>query len=222
MDTLPGMGVQIPLFELGVVLFPHMPLPLHVFEERYRAMLRHCDEHGTGFGVVAIREGVEVGGGAVAYEVGTLAQIRRRDWLEDGRASLLVTGATRFRVVRRIHTEPFPAGEVEYLEDSPGDPDEVAALAAQVRESFGRYAATMQQMASQHPGFDALPDDPELLAYLAAAALQVEVPHKQRMLETDSTAERLRMCLSLLRREEALLDRMLARSNPRITNPSPN
>src|SRR5579884_1300126 len=119
------MGVEIPLFELGVVLFPHMPLPLHVFEERYRAMLRHCEEEGVGFGVVAIREGVEVGGGAVAHDVGTLAQIRRVEKLEDGRANLLVTGATRFRLVRRVTTHPFPAGEVEYLEESRGPEDEV-------------------------------------------------------------------------------------------------
>jgi Lon protease-like protein len=216
------MGVEIPLFELGVVLFPHMPLQLHVFEERYRTMLRHCDEQGTSFGVVAIREGVEVGGGAVAYEAGTLAQIRQLDRLDDGRATLLVTGASRFRVVRRIDTHPFPAGEVEYLEDNPGDDAETQRLAAEVRESFQRYAATMQQLASQDPSVEELPDDPELLSYLAAAALQVEIPHKQRMLEADSAAERLRICLALLRREETLLDRMLARSSARIANVSPN
>src|SRR5258708_30986181 len=85
-----GMGVEIPLFELGVVLFPHMPLGLHVFEDRYRAMLRDCEEQGISFGVIAIREGIEVGGGTVAHEAGTLAQIRRVDKLDDGRANLLV------------------------------------------------------------------------------------------------------------------------------------
>lgn len=216
------MGVEIPLFELGVVLFPHMPLQLHVFEERYRAMLRHCDEQGTGFGVVAIREGVEVGGGAVAYEVGTLAQIRRHERLDDGRANLLVTGATRFRVTRRIDSHPFPAGEVEYLEDTPGDPAALQRLAPEVRESFQRYAATLQQLAAQDPSVDELPDDPELLGYLAAAALQVEIPHKQRMLEAGDAAERLRMCMALLRREETLLDRMLARTGATIARVSPN
>jgi Lon protease-like protein len=216
------MGVEIPLFELGVVLFPHMPLQLHVFEERYRAMLRHCDEEGTSFGVVAIREGVEVGGGAVSHDVGTLAQIRRLERLEDGRANLLVTGASRFRVLRRITDHPYPAAEVEYLEDTPGNPETLHRLGAEVRDAFGRYAATLQQMASQQPSVDELPDDPELLGYLAAAALQVEVPHKQRLLEAESAEERLRMCMALLRREEALLERMLARSSPRIAGISPN
>lgn len=216
------MGVDIPLFELGVVLFPHMPLSLHVFEERYRAMLRHCEEEGTSFGVVAIREGVEVGGGAVSHDVGTLAQIRRLEKLPDGRANLLVTGASRFRIVRRITEHPFPAGEVEYLEDSSGDPAELNRLAAEVRESFRRYAAALQQLASQQPSVEELPDDPELLGYLTAAALQVETSHKQRMLEADSAVERLRMCMELLRREGALLDRMLAHSGTQIAKVSPN
>jgi Lon protease-like protein len=217
------MGVEIPLFELGVVLFPHMPLALHVFEERYRAMLHDCEEQGVGFGVVAIRAGVEVGGGAVAYDVGTLAQVRRQEQLDDGRANLLVTGATRFRVVRRISDRPYPAGEVEYLSDTPGDAEHTARLSAEVLPAFRRYAASLQQLTARDlPDVDDLPEDPELLGYLVAAALQVETPHKQRMLEADSAEDRLRLCAALLRREEALLERMLARSNPRIAGISPN
>jgi uncharacterized protein len=218
------MAVEIPLFELGVVLFPHMPLPLHVFEERYRAMLRDCDERGVGFGVVAIREGVEVGGGAVAHGTGTLAQVRRVERLDDGRANLLVTGATRFRVLRRLDDHAYPAGEVEYLSDTTGDPDAVRRLAADVAPAFRRYAATLQQLAAnpEAQALEELPDDPELLGYMVAAALQVEVSRKQALLEADSTEERLRLCLSLLRREEALLDRMLAHSTPRIPGMSPN
>jgi Lon protease-like protein len=217
------MGVEIPLFELSVVLFPHMPLPLHVFEERYRAMLRDCQERGVGFGVVAIREGEEVGGGAVAHDVGTLAQIRRVETLDDGRANLLVTGATRFRVTRRITDRPYPAGEVEYLSDSVGDETSAHRLAAEVLPAFKRYASSLQQLAARNlPAIEDLPDDPELLGYLVAAGLQVETAHKQRLLEADSAEERLRLCSALLRREEALLERMLARTNPRIAGISPN
>ncbi len=217
------MAVEIPLFELGVVLFPHMPLGLHVFEERYRAMLRDCEEQGIGFGVVGIREGVEVGGGAVAYDVGTLAQIRRLERLDDGRANLLVTGATRFRVVRRISDRQYPAGEVEYLSDAAGDEAAMQRLAAEVLPAFRRYVASLQQLSARDlPALDELPDDPELLGYLVAAALQIETAHKQRLLEADSTQRRLAMCAELLRREEALLERRLARSNPRIAGISPN
>jgi uncharacterized protein len=215
------MGVEIPLFELGVVLFPHMPLALHVFEERYRAMLRDCEEQGISFGVVAIREGVEVGGGALAHGAGTLAQIHRVEHLDDGRANLLVTGASRFRIVRRIIDRAYPAAEVEYLADSPGDPLRTQALAGEVRAAHQRYVAALQQLAALQPGGEDPPDEPELLSYLVAASLQVETPYKQRMLEADSAEDRLEMCMALLRREETLLDRMLARSNPSIAI-SPN
>src|SRR5947209_19069395 len=97
------MAVEIPVFPLGVVLFPHMPLGLHIFEERYRQMMRDCHEAGTSFGVVAIREGREVGEGALPYEVGTLAQIRESEKLPDGRYNLRVEGASRFRVERLAH-----------------------------------------------------------------------------------------------------------------------
>jgi Lon protease-like protein len=216
------MAVEIPLFELGVVLFPHMPLSLHVFEERYRAMLRECEEKGTGFGVVAIREGIEVGGGAVAHATGTLARIRRVEHLDDGRANLLVTGATRFRVVRRITDRAYPAAVVDYLTDSGGDAAELARLAAEVIPAFHRYASTLQQLADKPGTVDDLPGDPELLGYLVAAALQVEVARKQQLLEADSAVDRLRLCLALLRREEALLDRMLAHAAPRVPGISPN
>ena len=217
------MGLEIPLFELGVVLFPHMPLPLHIFEERYRAMLRHCQEEGVGFGVVGIREGVEVGGGAKAYDVGTLANIRRVEMLDDGRANLLVTGATRFRIVRRITDRAYPAGEVEYLSDDVGDGHAAAHLAAEVLTAFKRYAASLQQLAARSlPAIEDLPEDPVLLGYLVSAGLQIESPYKQRLLEAESAEQRLRQCAALLRREEALLERMLANSNPRITGVSPN
>ena len=69
------MAIEVPLFPLGTVLFPHMPMSLHIFEERYKTMMRDCREASTTFGIVAIRSGQETGGGAVPYEVGTLAQL---------------------------------------------------------------------------------------------------------------------------------------------------
>ena len=69
------MAIEVPLFPLGSVLFPHMPMSLHIFEERYKAMMRDCRRESTTFGIVAIRSGQETGGSAVPYEVGTLAQL---------------------------------------------------------------------------------------------------------------------------------------------------
>ena len=92
------MAVRLPLFPLNTVLFPHMPAGLHIFEERYREMIRDCQEQRTSFGVVGIREGVEVGRAAFPFSVGTLAQIHELEALDDGRFNLVVAGASRFRV----------------------------------------------------------------------------------------------------------------------------
>jgi Lon protease-like protein len=216
------MAVEIPLFPLSVVLFPHMPLPLHIFEERYRQMMHDCEAEGTSFGVVAIREGVEVKGPATPHPVGTLAQLRKVERLDDGRYNLLVVGASRFRIVRISTRRPYLLGEVEYLQDGDGAGDPSGHLARQVGAAFRGYADTLRQLAGQERADIELPDDPELLSYLVAATLQVEIARKQELLEMDAAHERLRACLGLLRREAVLLDQMLARRDAPTGAFSPN
>ncbi|MDB5064534.1 MAG: hypothetical protein JWM18_968 [Chloroflexi bacterium] len=216
------MAVEIPLFPLSVVLFPHMPLPLHIFEDRYRQMMRDCEEEGTSFGVVAIREGVEAFGPATPHPVGTLAQLRTVEKLDDGRYNLLVVGASRFRVVGVSTRKPYLVGEVEYLQDADGGERVSTELTRQVVTAFRAYADTLRQLAGQDPAGIELPDDPELLSYLVAATLQVEVSRRQELLEMDAARERLRGCLALLRREAVLLDQMLARRDAPTGAFSPN
>jgi Lon protease-like protein len=205
------MAVEIPVFPLGVVLFPHMPLPLHIFEERYRQMMRDCQESGTGFGVVAIREGVEVGPPARPHSIGTLAQLRNVEELGDGRFNILVVGKTRYRIDSLSRGKPYLTAKVEYLEDSPGDEEATLKLAQRVSRAFRRYADLLRTLAGETPSELELPEDAELLSYLVAATLQVETRHKQALLEVDSATDRLAGCLVLLRRELTLLGQRLAR-----------
>jgi Lon protease-like protein len=96
--------MELPLFPLNTVLCPGIALPLHVFEERYRAMVRHCLESSSPFGVVLIREGREVGTGAISFSgIGTIAEIRDAGSYDDGRYDLLVVGTRRFEI-RRVPT----------------------------------------------------------------------------------------------------------------------
>jgi Lon protease-like protein len=206
------MAIEVPLFPLGSVLFPHMPMSLHIFEERYRLMMRDCRAASTTFGIVAIREGREVGAGAVPYDVGTLAQLDEIEELPDGRYNLVVVGASRFHIDSVSRSRPYLVGTVHYLEDAPASVDDTERLAAAVTASFRGYASQLRGIAQEDPLEIGLPSDPELLSYLVAAALQVETAQRQRLLEIDGTAERLAACLRLLRREAALLDRMLVRS----------
>ena len=203
------MAVQIPLFPLNAVLFPHMPMALHIFEDRYRRMMHDCLDQGTTFGVIAIREGREIGPSAEPYEVGTLAQLRAADPLPDGRYNIVVVGASRFHVETLSRELPYLTGSVNYLLDAPSSPG-AATLAKLVTDRFRSYAKTLSALQQNTERTDIeLPDDPELLSYLVAAALQVSVAERQRLLEIDSTDERLSACLRILRRERMLLENML-------------
>jgi uncharacterized protein len=206
------MPIEVPLLPLGSVLFPHMPMSLHIFEERYQTMMRDCRAASVTFGIIAIRQGHEVGAGAVPYEVGTLAQLDDIEELPDGRYNLGVVGASRFRIDALSHDRPYLVGAVHYLQDTPASVHDTEPLATAVTASFRGYATQLRGIGQGDPLEFGLPSDPELLSYLVAAALQVETAQRQRLLEIDDTAERLAACLRLLRREAALLDRMLVRS----------
>ncbi|MGH7612054.1 MAG: LON peptidase substrate-binding domain-containing protein [Candidatus Dormibacteria bacterium] len=199
----------LPLFPLRVVLYPHMPLPLHVFESRYRALLRDCREDGGRFGVVAIRSGEEVGGAADPEPVGTVAVITKSVPLPEGRSSLLVVGGERYRIRQLVPGAPYLRAEVEYLDDPEPDPASFI-LASEARDAFLRYAARLARLSGRRPGTSPPPTDPLLLSWVIASALMVELPHKQHLLEIEGVGTRLRAELALLRRELRLLDLDLA------------
>ena len=202
------MAVQIPLFPLNAVLFPHMPMALHIFEDRYRRMMHDCLDQGTTFGVIAIREGREIGPSAQTFEVGTLAQLRAADPLPDGRYNIVVVGASRFHVDALSRELPYLVGSVHYLQDA--SQPEAEQLVQSLSAAFHKYVKTLGALQPNAQRTDVeLPDEPELLSYLVAAALQVSVAERQRLLEIDSTVDRMRACLRILRRERILLENML-------------
>jgi len=143
--------MQIPLFPLHAVLTPGLALSLHVFEERYRAMVRHCLDTDSPFGIVFIRRGSEVAprdGQAVELAisgVGTFAEIREANRYSDGRWDLLTVGAGRF-VIESVHTElePYLVAEVERLDDAVGDADTAGALVERVVRRFAEYLQLLQ------------------------------------------------------------------------------
>ena len=199
--------MELPLFPLHVVLFPGRPLPLHLFEPRYRRMLQDCLEGDGHFGVVAIRSGREVGVPAEIHEVGTVAKIQSVKELPDGRYDIVTRGTERFRLRRLLQPgeqngqTPYLRGEVELLPELPVDAAE-APRATQLRGLLGPY---LLGLGAPEELIERLPAAPAQLAYLAAAAVQVEVPEQQRLLELGSTVERLDATLALLRREAGLM-----------------
>ncbi|HXA41860.1 MAG TPA: LON peptidase substrate-binding domain-containing protein [Candidatus Solibacter sp.] len=199
------MTGPLPLFLLRTVLFPHMPMSLHVFEDRYQEMMRDSLDAGTSFGVVAIREGKEVDGDAVPRGVGTLARIVHVERLPDGRMNLLITGASRFRVVRRVDGKAYAQAEVEYLpEESEGVSER---LVVALQNSFNRYLGALRQVARGYAEVPDLPSDPEALAYLVATTLETSLEARQQLLEATDAKDRIELELKILRHEQDLLSR---------------
>jgi uncharacterized protein len=202
-------GQWLPLFPLNVVLFPHMPLPLHIFEPRYRQMIADCLEEGHSFGVVAIREGTETGP-ATPYDVGTLAKIVRIDRLDDGRVNLLVMGASRFEITQTIEDRPYLRGQIRIIPEAGDDLDATARLTETTAIAFQEYSNLLRELVGQKPDEAEPPMEPELLSYLIAAALNLQVPEKQSLLAERRTDSRLHLELRMLRKENVLLKQMVA------------
>ncbi len=204
---------MIPLFPLGTVLVPGFVLPLHVFEPRYRRLLADLAERpqdDRGFGIVAIREGHEVGeqGVKALYEVGTLALLRTVAAYPDGRSDIVTNGDARFRLLHLVDTgTPYLTAEVEWLDEPAGAPTaEVAVLGHAVSRRFDAYrAAVSRSGAVEAAQMLSLPDDPRTLSYLVAVAMVLDLSDRQRLLQAVSTSDRLGLELGLLGRETTLL-----------------
>lgn len=202
----------LPLFPLGTVLFPGLGLPLHVFEQRYRRLVRDLLNAPKGaprrFGVVAIREGREVGADGVRalHTVGCAAEIRELESYDDGRFQLVTTGTTRFRLHDVDRSRAYPMGQVEWLREEVGDPEAAASAAETVRALFPRYVERLlAARGDAAPEPPRLPDDPLLLSYLVAAAMVLDLDDRQRLLEAPDAATRLVEQRRLLSREAGIL-----------------
>ena len=138
--------MELPLFPLNTVLCPGIALPLHVFEDRYRAMVRHCLESSSPFGVVLIRQGREVGTGAISFTgIGTIAEIRDAGAYDDGRYDLLVVGTKRFEIRRVLSgRRPYLIAEVEVLAEDVGDGEVAHRLAMTATRRFVTYLELLQ------------------------------------------------------------------------------
>ncbi|MFD3585094.1 LON peptidase substrate-binding domain-containing protein [Streptomyces sp. NPDC058683] len=224
--------VRLPLFPLNSVLFPGLVLPLNIFEERYRAMMRDLlktpEEEPRRFAVVAIRDGHEVAPSAPGmpdptaqpdrgpaagfgpdplksfHRVGCVADAATIRERANGTFEVLATGTSRVRLLSVDTSGPFLTAELEELPEEPGD--EAGALAEGVLRAFRQYQKRLAgaRERSLSTGVE-LPDEPSVVSYLVAAAMMHDIPTKQRLLQAPDTASRLRDELKLLRSETAII-----------------
>jgi uncharacterized protein len=195
---------ELPLFPLEqVVLFPGMPLPLRIFEERYKVMIASCQVTDQTFGVLLIRSGREVGPAAVPERVGCTARMVQIDRLPDGQMHILSVGEQRFRLRRapRLAPEGYLLGDVEIVDDDSANVP--ADLASDVTREFEKYRAAALKLAGRQPAGESfeVETDPVRLSYQVAASLQVHPRERQHLLALDDAVERLQRELVMLRRE---------------------
>ena len=196
-----------PMFPLGTVLLPTAVLPLHVFEPRYRALVKDCLERTREFGVTLIERGSEVGGDDIRTSVGTVAQILEAQESPDGRWLLGTVGTRRLRVTEWLADDPYPRAHVEDWPE-PAVHIDLGAQRADVLASLTRVFELAGRLGdgAARP----LPDtaaDPALASYQLSALAPLGPLDQQALLAAAGPAERLAMLAGLL--EELVGDLLL-------------
>jgi Lon protease-like protein len=186
------------MFPLGSVLVPGMVLPLHVFEPRYRQLVRDCTAADGEFGVVLIARGSEVGGGDVRTDVGTIARILQADEMPDGRFVVGAVGLRRIRVERWLDDDPYPRAETRDWPEvgpDPGASPDTEELAGLVRRAAALHAELGEPAA---PVDIELSADPVIAGYQAALAVPFGPADRQDVLVAPSVAARFALLHDLL------------------------
>jgi len=205
---------ELALFPLGTVLFPGMALPLHIFEERYKLMIRECIRDSRPFGVVLIRSGSEVGGGAAIHEIGTTAHITQVENLSDGRMNINTLGYSRFRVHSTHQQKPYMTGIIEEFPLQQTEHPRAKLLGKKIMPMLKNYLNIFATLGNVQMEIDELPDEPITLAFLTAIILRMPMPDKQKLLDVPDLPSLLRVEHKMLSRETQIL-RMLVDNGPR-------
>lgn len=198
------MARVVPAFPLNTVVFPGMSVPLHVFEDRYRALVSHLlqepDPAARVFATVAIRDGYEVGehGAQSLYRVGCLLQLTEVEADPDGTFEIVAVARERIRIEAMVPDHEFPSVRIVDVPDSDEETSEEALVRA--RAAFTAYRAALAQMQGD-PFSGRLPRDPGYLSWALAAAAPLPLSEKQQVLEAEDPAVRLEIVTSMLREE---------------------
>lgn len=201
-------SIELPLFPLNTVLFPGTVMPLHIFESRYRQMIADCQRERKSFGIVLVKPESEQLH-EIPYSVGTIAEIRNLDRLEDGRYTLMAVGSQRFRILRQHHEKPYLSGIVEMIEDVDEPEAVLQAAMRRARTLFNGYLDVLLESADEDDVHTTLPDDPQELSHFIAYFLEIRNEHRQHFLELTSTLQRLQEEIAILRHEVPFLRQML-------------
>jgi ATP-dependent Lon protease len=199
MDKVRGVG-ELPVFPLPVVLFPSVPLPLHIFEPRYRQMLNDIRVTNNLFGVSYFDPSTATNAQPPLGHVGCVAEVTETQSFTDGRSNILTLGVVRYRLESYVERgDPYLVAKLSYFEDNEEDEDVLTGPTKEVAEAFTRIAQAVRTINDERASLPDISDtEPQRLSFLVAAAMEIEADVKQELLELRSTFERLERLRGML------------------------
>jgi ATP-dependent Lon protease len=193
---------ELPLFPLPVVLFPGVPVPLHIFEPRYRQMLNDIRLANNLFGLTYFDSTTSETELPPVGHAGCVAEVTETQTLPDGRSNILAVGVIRYRIDSYVERDdPYLVARVSYFEDHEEDAGMLTESARDVAETFTRIAQAVRTINDERANLPDISDtEPQRLSFLVAAAMEIEPDVKQELLELRSTSERLKRLRGMLTR----------------------
>lgn len=198
-DKVSGIS-ELPVFPLAIVLFPGVPLPLHIFEPRYRQMLSDIRDSNNLFGLSyfdASNSDKEI---PPAGTIGCVAEVTEAQPLPDGRSNILTVGIIRYRIEEYVERgDQYLVARVSFFEDEDEDNEQLRESSREVAESFTRIARAVRIINDERPNLPDISDtEPQRLSFLVAAAMEVDTEVKLELLELRRTSERLERLRDML------------------------
>lgn len=198
-DRVSGVS-ELPIFPLSIVLFPGVPLPLHIFEPRYRQMLSDIQAGNNLFGLCYFDSSTAETEIPPAGQIGCVAEVTEAQPLPDGRSNILTIGLIRYRIEEYLERgDPYLLARVSFFEDDNEDTDRLRKSSREVAESFTRIARAVRIINDERANLPDISDtEPQRLSFLVAAAMEVDLDAKMELLELRSTSERLNRLREML------------------------
>lgn len=198
---------ELPLFPLNTVVFPGMPMPLHIFEERYKEMIAACLEQELPFGIVLIEEGEAEGDrNVLPRAVGCTVEITQVQRLPDGRMFIMTVGRDRFRIRRLDRSaHAYLTGQVELLPYEAEALDHLSEEVEVLHRLVLEYLTILADVGKIDFEVGQIPDDPKSLAFMAASLLNISLGKKQSLLESNKISRIIAYLLSAYDQEVKLL-----------------
>jgi uncharacterized protein len=212
--------MKLPLFPLNTVLFPGMPLSLHIFEDRYKEMISRCLQDSKPFGIILIKEGVEaLGPLAQPYSIGCTAQITQVQPLDEGRMNLIAVGHERFKLLTIDHALPYLTGDIETFPMLIQDRIQFAAQVRRIVGQVNRYLKIMAEIEQLAFEIDEIPTEPLPVAHLAAYLLQITAQEKQALLSIELADDFAAALQQTYRHEITVLRAMIVHGEQPLDEP---